>query len=350
MKNKAIINILKSRITRHTLFWIAYLILNTIMYGQFRGDYILQFKLHLFYLPVVFAASYFTLYFLIPKFLQQRRYFYFILLLLVSAFIFSVIQRINIYLIVIPLYFPQMLEKFQFFSFDLVFRILKIYPPVILATSIKLFMEWYQDQQIFQQLAKEKLEAELKFLRSQIHPHFLFNILNSLYALTLKKSEKAPEVVLKLSELLNYMLYDCNAAFVSLNKEINLINDYIDLEKLRYGDKLKIEFNLKKSKSDNQIAPLLLLPFVENSFKHGVSKKVSDKWIKIDLSINENKLLLKIINSKNSNQTENDQDYTEGIGLLNVKRRLDLLYEDKHHLEINENETEFEVYLQLQLN
>jgi len=247
------------------------------------------------------------------------------------------------------MYFPETLEKFEFFSFQLVFRILKIYPPVILAASIKLFLEWYQDQQIFQQLEKDKLQAELKFLKSQIHPHFLFNILNSLYALTLKKSSKAPEVVLKLSELLNYMLYDCNSTIVPLKKEISLINDYIELEKLRYGKKLDIEINVNNKIGDHQIAPLLLLPFIENSFKHGVSKKVSDKWIKINLSILENELLLNVINSKNSKHNENEQDYTEGIGLLNVKRRLDLLYENKYYLEINESENEFEVNLQLQL-
>lgn len=349
MKNKIKTNIIKSRLTRHILFWIAYLIFNSIIYGTFDGKYLLQFKLHLFYLPVVFAATYFTLYLLMPVYLNNRRYFLFVLLLFISALVFSVIQRLNIYYIVIPIYFPEMLEKFKFFSFELVFRILKIYPPVILAASIKLFLEWYQNQQIFQQLEKDKLEAELKFLRSQIHPHFLFNILNSLYALTLKKSEKAPEVVLKLSDLLNYMLYECNAPMVSLKNEIKLINDYIELEKLRYGDKLSMEFNVENSKTDNKIAPLLLLPFVENSFKHGVSKKVSDKWIKIDLSINEDVLLLKIANSKNVNQPGNEQSYTEGIGLLNVKRRLDLLYENKYELEINESKDRFEVNLKLKL-
>jgi len=342
-------NFIKSRIIRHILFWIAFLLFNTIINGQFKGDYSLQLILHLYYLPVVMAATYFTIYFLLPKFLQTRKYVLFSLLLVGSAFVFSALQRINIIYILVPIQFPESVDKYKFFSFQLIFRILSIYSPVILAVAIKLFIEWYRDQQIFQRLEKEKLEAELKFLRSQIHPHFLFNILNSLYALTLKKSGKAPEVVLKLSDLLSYMLYDCNADNVSLKKEISLINDYIELEKLRYGEKLNIEFNVDGPMKDKQIAPLLLLPFVENSFKHGVSKKISDKWIKIDLNIREDELLLKVINSKNSNQSSNGQDYTEGIGLQNVKRRLDLLYENKYELEINESENEFKVNLQLQL-
>jgi len=319
------------------------------MYGQFEGNYYLQFIMQLYYLPVVMAATYFTVYFLIPKYLQTRKYYLFILFLIGSAFIFSALQRLNIVFIVVPIQFPESVDKYEFFTFQLIFRILEIYPPVVLAAFIKLFKEWYQDQQTFQKLQKEKLEAELKFLKSQIHPHFLFNILNSLYALTLKKSDKAPEIVLKLSDLLNYMLYDCNASKVPISKEINLINNYIELEKLRYGEKLRIDYNTNISEHDHQIAPLLLLPFIENGFKHGVSKKVKDKWININLQVNESHLILNVVNSKNSYLSAKEQSYTEGIGLKNVKRRLDLLYEHKHLLDINESENEFEVNLRLEL-
>ena len=153
----------KYRLIRHFLFWLAYLTISTIAYGTWEGIYYLSFVSHLFYMPVVMAATYFTMYLLIPKYLLTKKYIQFILLFCLSALLFSALQRLNIYLIVIPKFYPQLMDKFEFFTFDIFFRILKIYPVVIIASSIKILLTWYQDQQLNQQLVKEKLEAELKF-------------------------------------------------------------------------------------------------------------------------------------------------------------------------------------------
>ena len=213
---------------------------------------------------------------------------------------------------------------------------------------IKWFKYGYVQQQNTNKLAEEKLAAELKFLKAQVHPHFLFNTLNNLYALTLKKSAEAPEMVLELSELLNYMLYECNAERVGLKKELKLVQDYIDLEKLRYGDRLNASFNVKGEAGSIELAPLIILPFVENAFKHGVSDVLEESWVSIDLEIKQNYITLKVENSKsNLEETDDRFAYKEGIGLTNVKRRLELLYPSQYQFEIHESESSYLVVLKL---
>jgi len=324
--------------------------LHSMMYGQAKGDYFTQFKLQLYYLPVVLGIAYTTLYFLIPRYLLQKKYTQFISYFILATLFFSLLQRINIYLFVLPTYFPNYIDQYKIFSVDILFRILMEFPVVIFAALIKILTYWYQNQQYNQQLMREKLEAELKFLKGQIHPHFLFNTLNNLYALTLKKSDLAPEMVLKLSELLNYMLYESNVRKISLKKEIDVLVNYIELEKIRYGELLDIHFDVLGEIDDKQIAPLLLLPFVENSFKHGVSKKLSNKWTSIHLSVEDSALILKVENSKEKYTSVDPGGYSEGIGLKNVRRRLDLLYPQKHQLEIKDKGIEFLVILKLEIS
>jgi LytS/YehU family sensor histidine kinase len=225
-----------------------------------------------------------------------------------------------------------------------------IYPVVAIALVVKIFKQWYQFQISTQQLTQEKLAAELNFLKAQIHPHFLFNTLNNLYALTLKKSDHAPDMVLKLSDLLNYMLYDCNANHVLLYKEVDMLQNYIALEKIRYGDRLDIAFNIKGEVTGNMIAPMMILPFVENSFKHGASDEIDNAWISIDISVNEGHLTLKVDNSKSDidNNTP-ETSYKKGIGMSNVKRRLELLYEGKYDLKVIDTDVSFLIVLKLDL-
>jgi LytS/YehU family sensor histidine kinase len=206
----------------------------------------------------------------------------------------------------------------------------------------------YLIQQHSLNLEKEKLEAELKFLKSQIHPHFLFNTLNNLYALTLKKSDKAPEMVIQLSNLLEYTLYSGKETEVGLNEELKQIRGYIDLEKLRFGDRLKITTDIEGNVDRLMIAPLLLLPFVENSFKHGASTDLKTPFIDINVIVKDNLLRFSIRNSK-GNESEKSEGYKEGIGLKNVKRRLELLYPRKHSLEIVEEHDTFSVGLTVEL-
>jgi two-component system LytT family sensor kinase len=185
----------------------------------------------------------------------------------------------------------------------------------------------------------------LKFLKTQIHPHFLFNTLNNLYALTLKKSEKAPETVLKLSELINYMLYECRSDEVALKKEIQFIRNYADIEKMRYGDKLDIDIRVSGDVGERKIAPLIILPFVENCFKHGASENLLQSWVKVTIDSHADHIVIKVENSKNGdNGTESKP---EGIGIQNVKRRLDLLYDGRHELKIMNGEETFLVVLSI---
>ncbi|MTI20645.1 sensor histidine kinase, partial [Fulvivirga sp. RKSG066] len=319
-------------------------------YGSFKEDYLFQLKIQLIYLPEKLIATYITLYVLLPRFLLKEKYTLFFTLLILLLLASGMLHWFVALYIERPLYFPN--ESWGTFLYPN--KILKsatyIYPVVVLATLVKFFKHWYNYQATNQKLTQEKLQAELKFLRAQVHPHFLFNTLNNLYALTLKKSDSAPAIVLKLSDLLNYMLYECNTDRVPLKKEIELLENYVSLEKLRYGDHLDISFKIRGNVNGKMIAPMLILPFVENSFKHGVSGETDEAWVSINLAIKDETLTLKVDNSKSGLVTKDEQQYKEGIGLTNVKRRLELLYEDKYDLKIMDTDESYLVVLKLDIN
>ncbi|HYQ57407.1 MAG TPA: histidine kinase, partial [Draconibacterium sp.] len=191
-------------------------------------------------------------------------------------------------------------------------------------------------------------EAELKLLKAQIHPHFLFNTLNNLYGLTLEKSDDAPDLVLRLSDILDYILYRCNEKRVLLSDELTNLQNYIAIEKLRYSKKLNLETDLPNETDNLQIAPLLLLPFVENTFKHGVSNNPVAAFIRIKLSTRHTAIEFIIENSKNPTQRQ-APNYSKGIGLKNVQKRLELLYPQKYKLKIDDKEETFSVTLSLEL-
>jgi len=345
-------NYKKYRVLWHLLFWVFYLLLISVSYTididkQLNVlDVMLRFSITL---PIDIFASYFTAYFLLPVFLLRGKYIKFIVFFLISAFLFVLLQRVCIYYINLPIFHPQYTEKPPFFDFDYIFSFFNIYAVVGIVTSIRLFKLWLRNQRATQYLKEEKLEAELKFLKSQIHPHFLFNTLNNLYALTLDKSDQAPEVVMKLSSLLDYMLYEANDPKVSLEKEIKLIRDFLALESIRYGSSLGVEFDLSGSSSGYYIAPMLLLPFVENSFKHGLSKQTDKPWIKIKLNLERGLLHFNVNNSQGKIKQDKKESYTEGIGLSNVKRRLDLIYLKNYSLKIMDEEDYFEIDLYINL-
>jgi LytS/YehU family sensor histidine kinase len=184
-------------------------------------------------------------------------------------------------------------------------------------------------------------EQELKYLKMQIHPHFLFNTLNTMYGFALKKAEETPEMILKLSNLLDYLLYQVDKPFVSLNDEINHINDYISLEKMRFNDTLNIGFIKDIHSEQIEIPPMLFIPFIENSFKHGAIKNGVLK-IEIAIKTSSDGILFRIKNSSSK-----DSNYNDGIGLENIKKRLELVYPNLYNLTINNNENDFEVSLKL---
>jgi two-component system, LytTR family, sensor histidine kinase AlgZ len=213
------------------------------------------------------------------------------------------------------------------------------------ACGIILFKHWVKKQQEWLQAEKEKVTAELQLLKAQVHPHFLFNTLNNIYAFSLENSPKTPGLIVKLSSLLSYMLYDCKAEQVPLEKEIDVMRAYIDLEKERYSNRLDISVNIQGDIKDKYITPLLLLPFLENAFKHGTSEQLEKPWLSMDIAVKQNALRCKIVNSKNEFVPVSEN----GIGIQNVKKRLAFLYPDKHELKLADEGDFFVVSLLLQL-
>lgn len=339
------------RVLWHLVFWVVYVSFFSLVYGSFEEDYSRQYLIQLTDAYVQIPAVYFALYFLMPRYLFKEKYFQFLVYLIILILLFSCLIWVNYVFVQNPVfwyekgYTPELLNPGKMLK-----STTKIYPVVFLAIVLKWFKYWYQEQKSNQLLVEEKLKAELNFLKAQVHPHFLFNTLNNLYALTLKQSKDAPDVVLKLSDLLNYMLYECNADVILIEKEIKLLKDYIALERIRYGDRLNISFNVIGKSGGMQLAPLMLLPFVENSFKHGVSEEMDESWVSIDLELKPDKITLKVENSKSKNGDRVDQfEYKKGIGLKNVQRRLELLYPEKHELEMHDSEDSFLAVLTIDL-
>jgi two-component system LytT family sensor kinase len=215
-----------------------------------------------------------------------------------------------------------------------------------IAVSIKLIRLNIRQKITEQELLKKKLEMELQFLKAQSNPHFLFNTLNNIYGLARKKSDKTADVVLRLSAMLRYMLYETAKESIEIESEIQIINDYIELEKLRYTKRLEVIFKHSIDNYKEKIAPLLLLPFVENAFKHGAGESRFQSYIAIDLELKGKKLSYEIKNSKEEAHLNQDAD---AIGLNNIKRQLELIYPD-HQLTIENNAKEFIVKLHINLN
>ena len=337
------------RILAHAGFWLAYLFINSMAAIRFYPDKNV-FDLMLQYtpsLPVDIVATYFTVYGLYKWFLFKRRYVLFALALAGSAAILIVAQRAIYYLVTYPVFLPEVKPRYSFIQINWFGAFTNIYLVVAVVSVIKLFKISQQQQENARELDRQKVEAEIKFLKSQVHPHFLFNTLNNLYALTLDKSDKAPEIVLKLSELLNYMLYECNEPYVLITKEVQLINNYLSLERIRYGDHLEVEFQVTGEIAGKRLAPMLLLPFVENAFKHGVSKLRKNAHVRIALDINGDNLIFSVRNSRSLLPGDDISGYTEGIGLKNVQRRLELMYPDNHQLGIEQTEDDFSIHLKI---
>lgn len=329
--------LLPSRILLHAFFWIVILCYFTIGYTR-NGDYKTEFLRSVVFLPNHMFLAYTFFYLLIPKFLFPKKFFLF--------FLFSVTTYI------VSMQFSWFLNTtilgYNRTYWSLGASLLGQSTVLGIAISIKLLRYWYNQKQQIAEAQKQKITAELELLKSQVHPHFLFNTLNNLYSYTLHQSPKAPEIVLKLSNLLRFMIYESNAEKIPLKKEIALLQQYIELEQLRYGERLDISISISGDLSEKEIAPLLLLPLVENAFKHGASNQVEQSWISFDIHITGDEMKFKLVNSKDK-ELKQEEKTTGGIGLGNVKKRLELLYPAKYKLDISEDVDVFVVSLQLQL-
>ena len=341
------------RLRRHVLYWLLHTIFWTFLLNfMLRRNSVFQdFSLwhNIFnvsgWLPVVVPYSYLLAYFIVPEFLLREKFvqFIFAALLWIIAGV-----AINYYYRVYVLIPAQ--EAMHFSTITRGGWQLPSYMLLIVhgtnVTVFKLFKYWFKKQQEWMQAEKEKVTAELQLLKAQVHPHFLFNTLNNIYSFSLENSSKTPGLILKLSALLSYMLYDCSKDEVRLEKEIEIMKNYIDLEKERYGNNIDISWMVAGEANGKYIAPLLLLPFLENAFKHGTSEQVEKPWLSVDIAISENVLKCKLINSKNLDGSGKNG----GIGIQNAMKRLEIIYFDKHELKINDEGNFFVVSLMLDLS
>src|SRR5215203_4422688 len=211
--------------------------------------------------------------------------------------------------------------------------------------TLRFFKLWSIKQRAWMHAHQEKITAELQLLKAQVHPHFLFNTLNNIYSFSMTNSPKTPELILKLSSLLSYILHDCKTDEVRLEKEIGIMKNYIDLERERYGNKIEIAWNVEGDIKDKLIAPLLLLPFLENAFKHGTSEQIEKSCLRVDISVKQEVLRCKITNSKNEYVPYSEK----GIGVANVKKRLECIYPGNYELSLHDASRLFVVALQVNL-
>ncbi len=329
------LNFKGSRIVLHVLFWIGYILFVYLQHALFDKNINTEASLVSLTLTALvdIAASYFTVYFLLPRFLFKRKYWQFAILFLPSAAIFIILQRVLLYYVIYPTYFPGFEEKMgSFWHINPFYSFINIYTVVGLFASIKLLKYWYRNQQVKAELENKNKTSELALLRTQLNPHFLFNTLNNIDSLILTKPQKASDAIIKLSDIMRFMLYDTSTDIVPLDKEINYLKSYISLQQIRFKDPGFVKVNLEGTCLGKTIAPMLFIPFVENAFKHG-QKNVAAPGIKIRLECLKDSLNFEVINRVDVSAGMN-KDSTPGIGLANTKRRLELLYPGRHKLSI----------------
>jgi len=288
---------------------------------------------------------YVNIYFLYPRYILNKKYLQYIIYFIISVAIFYVIRTELIYLFINENVWPESVKPEKAYSFNhiIVVFLIGIYD-VALVTTIKLTAEWILERRRSEQLRETQLRTELNFLKSQIQPHFFFNTLNNLYALTLEKSDEAPRLIIKLSDLMQYVLYDVSGSKASLHEEINHLNNYIDIERIRFKDRIEVEMDITGDIEDVKVPPLLFLTFVENCFKHGLRDNDLVK-INMDFKILKNNFLeFKLANNFNPAITQNDK---HGIGISNTKRRLNLLFSNNYVLETNVIENTYTLLLKI---
>ena len=335
--------LVRNRWLYHALFWIIYyFFLCLIFYYAYEIRLFLFYIQFIVFLPFSAMLVYFNIYVLIPGLLNRRKYLFYIFSLLlaigVCAFIDQLLKKMYVHFGSSIFGYTSDLNIKNLFT-----ESIGLFYLTGFTTSVKLSKDWIQNLQLMKEKEKQYLETELNFLKTQIHPHFFFNTLNNLYSLTLKKSDEAPEVVLKLSALMSYMLYESNTAKVSLTKEIGYLQNYLDLEKLRFGQRLTVLFEIEGQIEEVSIPPMILILFVENSFKHGVKNNVNKITIDISLIVEEGFLFFRIKNPIGDNQSKGNT----GIGLKNAGRRLELLYGKNYQLDLSEEDNEFIVSLKM---
>lgn len=328
---------------RHCLFWSVYLVVFSIFSAVDLGNPAEGIRTTLVFMPINIFYAYTIVYWFVPQLLIKGRYLTFFAVYCLWAISGLVLNFVYRYYIVIPFRTgrPSPAPGFgmayrQIFA---VFSFVVMNSVAMFGVFIRMFKFWHREQQQKMQIEQEKVRAELELLRAQLQPHFLFNTLNNLYLLVLERSDKAPEMLMQLSQLLSYVLYECQAPVVPLYKEIRVLQDYIALEQERYGNRLDISMDFSGDIDGKMVAPMLFQPFVENAFKHGTAEQLGRVWMSIELSVEKEELFFRVINSMDARA---GAMATGGIGINNVRRRLELLYPGEHRLDLDTGD---EVYI-----
>jgi sensor histidine kinase YesM len=340
------------RISRHVAYWIFWILVYATM-NTYKSDltFFSWVGVELVVMIVKVPFTYFVLYFLVSKFLIKRKYLIFMILTGIASYIGSIgimyLYQSYLFELMGIVKKKYSLSNLSFSS--LFYSALDLFYIATFPVIFKLHQSYLFQEKTNQQIQEQKLRAELELLKHQLHPHFLFNTLNNLYGMVLTKHPKAADVVLHLSNMMSYMLYECNTSFIALEKEIEHLKNYIELEKIRYGNRLNISFESGGEIENQLIAPLLLIGFIENAFKHGVGNQVQQSWIRINLWVENQQLSFLIENSLNTQAPQKEEIMTKGgIGLSNIQKRLDLMYPSRYQLKIECKDT-YLVHLKLNL-
>ena len=342
------------RLALHLGFWLFYMLLQGYLGAELSNpsyiDESFGFRVskvlfsELFVLPIIIATTYFFLYYIYPSYEKKgASIFQVVASSLFAMLIASLLYRLVLSFGIRPIVYDSEPLTNPFVAARVLWTMFDLLAIVGIALSIKIFRERNKQQLVRQALIQEKLETELKFLKAQLNPHFLFNTMNNIYGLARKKSDLTPQAILRLSKIMRYMIYECAADKVLLTKELEILSDYIELEKLRYGDRLTVTFAKSITKEGGTILPLIMLSIVENAFKHGVSEARSDLEINIDVVVTKKQLQFSVLNTKDDDQIE----CGNGIGLKNIRRQLDLTYQDRYHLTTLAKPDQYETELKL---
>jgi len=333
---------LKYKILIHILFWVYMISQLLLTYFEKNALSELHFK-DIFSYYFVNIITFYSIY-LSLRFLFTRNNKVFGILLGLTLLIFIVFMRVGIDYVIWKYIWPMKDGKPVIIDSSWIFNSIRLTVIfTIYSVLVRLAIDWYEAQKLKAELITRNQASELALLRSQVNPHFLFNTLNNIYSLVYKKSDDAPEAVMKLSSIMRYMLYDATSDQVLLEKEIEYLKSFIELQKLRLRQHDFVEINIHGVANGKTIAPMLLVPFVENAFKHG-SKNVPNPGIRINLYIEPQQIRF-IVTNHLRNSTDTAGDPSGGIGMHNIQRRLDLLYPGKHSLVITEDQDIFTVKL-----
>lgn len=340
-------NIARNRWLHHLLFWVLsfYVLARFFAYDNTitTVDWIYTLLFHL----SIWLAVYPNLLWLIPQFLRAGKYLPYALLLAVAVLV-AVGFNFLTFNYLSDLLFPDY-YFIAYYGFWEIVQFMVVY--VAVTSLLKLSKGWFQNletQRQFDRLNREKVDAELAALKSQVNPHFLFNSLNNLYSLSLDRDERTPAIILRLSDMMRYLLYESNVPAVPLAKEIEHLQNYVEMQRLRVGGKADIRFEITGDAEGREVAPLLFLPLVENGFKHGIKGETSAAFIHVKMDIRAEQLIFKIENNKGT-VDEVEKVAGKGVGLQNLRRRLELLYPGRHQLETTDGIQVFTVVLKIQL-